>query len=235
MLDTKFWRKYFKVYDILNELIPYQELANAIVDELDIKKKDKVLDVGSGTGNIALKIKEKGAVVSGIDISKEGVEIHRKKDPDAKLMVGDVSKKLPYSDNTFDKIYSNNTLYTIPREKRKQIFVEFYRVLKPGGKIVVSNVIEGFSPRAIYFDHIKKETKQKGIFFTLWRILFFIIPTIKIFYYNHLITKEGAVGKYDFFKQEEQKELLQVSGFVNISSDLRTYSDQAILNSAFKK
>jgi len=235
MLNAKFWKKYFKVYDVLNELIPYQELSNLIVSELDIKKGEEVLDAGSGTGNIALKVKEKGAIVSGIDISKEGIDIHRKKDSSAKLIVGDVAQPLPYSDDAFDKICSNNTLYTIPRENRKQIFVEFYRILKPGGKIVISNVIEGFSPRAIYFDHIKKETKQKGIFFTFWRILFLVVPTIKIFYYNHLITKEGAVGKYDFFKPEEQKEQLQVSGFVNVSPDTKTYSDQAILNSAFKK
>ena len=235
MLNTKFWKKYFKVYDTLNELIPYRELTGVIVDKLDIKKGDEVLDVGSGTGNITLKIKEKGAIVSGIDISKEGVEIHKKKDPGAKLIVGDITQPLPYSDNAFDKICSNNTLYTIPRENRKQIFMELYRVLKPGGKIVISNVTEGFSPRAIYFDHIKKERKRKGILFTLWRILFFIVPTIKIFYYNHLITKEGIVGKYDFFKPEEQKEQLQASGFVDVSLDVRTYSDQAILNSAFKK
>lgn len=30
MLDTKFWEKYFKAYDVLNVLIPYQELKNEV-------------------------------------------------------------------------------------------------------------------------------------------------------------------------------------------------------------
>ena len=38
MLDSKFWTKYFKVYDVLNLLIPYQELLETICNELDIKK-----------------------------------------------------------------------------------------------------------------------------------------------------------------------------------------------------
>jgi len=37
MLDSKFWRNYFKVYDVLNLLIPYQELLETICEKLDIK------------------------------------------------------------------------------------------------------------------------------------------------------------------------------------------------------
>jgi len=56
MLDSKFWKRYFKVYDVLNLLIPYQELLNTICDELDIKPGEKILEAGCGTGNLALKI-----------------------------------------------------------------------------------------------------------------------------------------------------------------------------------
>ena len=44
MLDSKFWKRYFKVYDVLNLLIPYQELLNTICDELDIKPGEKILE-----------------------------------------------------------------------------------------------------------------------------------------------------------------------------------------------
>ena len=44
MLDSKFWKRYFKVYDVLNLLIPYQELLETICDELDIKPGEKILE-----------------------------------------------------------------------------------------------------------------------------------------------------------------------------------------------
>ena len=50
-LDEKFWEKYFKVYDVLNVVIPYKELMAELEKELDLKQDDVVLDVGSGTGN----------------------------------------------------------------------------------------------------------------------------------------------------------------------------------------
>ena len=39
MLDEKFWAKYFKVYDVLNLCIPYQELMAELEKELDLNSK----------------------------------------------------------------------------------------------------------------------------------------------------------------------------------------------------
>ncbi|MFQ6119093.1 MAG: class I SAM-dependent methyltransferase, partial [Methanosarcinales archaeon] len=136
MLDSRFWTSYFKVYDVLNLLIPYQELLETICDELEIKKGEKILEAGCGTGNLALKIKERGAEVVGLDNSQEALDIYRKKDPGAKLVLVDLRKKLPFPDDYFDKIASNNTLYIIPRERQLGTLQEFHRILKPGGKVV---------------------------------------------------------------------------------------------------
>jgi len=61
MLDTKFWRKYFKSYDILNKAIPYQELLRDIVEAVSVKNGDRIFDAGSGTGNLSILLKAKGA------------------------------------------------------------------------------------------------------------------------------------------------------------------------------
>ena len=59
MLDSNFWKRYFKVYDVLNLLIPYQELLNTICDELEIRPEERILEAGCGTGNLALKVEER--------------------------------------------------------------------------------------------------------------------------------------------------------------------------------
>jgi len=40
-IDHDFWEKYFKVYDVLNYVIPYQELLDTIVEKLEIKDEGK--------------------------------------------------------------------------------------------------------------------------------------------------------------------------------------------------
>jgi len=234
MLDAGFWHKYFKVYDVLNLAIPYQELLGSVCDELDIKKGERILEAGSGTGNLALRIKERGGYPVGIDMSQEGVNIHKKKDPSAEVVLGNLTDKLPFPDDSFDKVCSNNTLYAISRDKRDSVIRELYRVLKPSGKIVISNITEGFSPLKIYEEHILKEFKRNGSVYVLTNILKFIKPTIKMFYYNHLIKKEHGDGDFDFFEKNEQKKLLEENGFKNISNEKRVYANQAVLTSGYK-
>ena len=61
-----------------------------------------------------------------------------------------------------------------------------------------------------------------------------IIPTIKILYYNQLIKKESEKGSYHFFNFNEQKELLEKVGFINISETKLIYADQSVINVASK-
>ena len=80
MLDSNFWKKYFKTYDLLNRAIPYQEVLSDIYQEAKPKKGQVVLDAGSGTGNLSLIMSQSGARVIGLDFSQAGIELHQKKD-----------------------------------------------------------------------------------------------------------------------------------------------------------
>lgn len=228
-LNAQFWKKYFEVYDVLNELIPYQELLETIVGKLDVQPSDLILDAGSGTGNLAVAIEKKSGRVVGIDMSEAGVERHKKKIPNADVRVGDLTEPLPFPNDHFDKLCSNNVIYALPVNKRPFVFSEFYRVLKPGGIIVISNVHEKFAPKKIYRYHIKKSLR-KNPFKLAIKLLGYTVPTIKMFIFNKKIKKEHQSGNYNFMKADDQKQLLEQAGFTDVSDSILVYASQAILN-----
>lgn len=102
-----------------------------------------VLDVGCGTGTVALTIASGGAgthEVTGIDASPEMIEMARRKAAKAGARVTfEVAaiEDLPFADGTFDLVTSSLMLHHLPAELKPTAIAEVRRVLKPGGRFVV--------------------------------------------------------------------------------------------------
>jgi ubiquinone/menaquinone biosynthesis C-methylase UbiE len=98
----------------------------------------KILDVGTGSGSRALKLKEAlgSAEIVGCDISPQMVEIARSNGMDVAL--ADMSE-LPYRDSSFDHllVLFNVFGYAPSEHMRKMALQEFYRVLKSGGTVSI--------------------------------------------------------------------------------------------------
>ncbi|RYG19972.1 methyltransferase domain-containing protein [bacterium] len=115
-----------------------------LVDLAAVQNGERALDVATGTGNTAFAIAEKGAVVTGVDISagmlaqareraqREGVAID---------FVEGSAENLPFPDASFDLVtvrHAPHHFHDVP-----QFLREVRRVLAPGGRFVMS---DGTSP-----------------------------------------------------------------------------------------
>ncbi|UCD01885.1 MAG: class I SAM-dependent methyltransferase [Promethearchaeota archaeon] len=97
-----------------------------------------VLDVGCGAGIPTAKfLTERGIKVTGIDLSEKMLSLARKNVPSAEFIKMDMNK-LEFNESTFDGIVSVYSLFHVPKEKHSEIFKKFYKILKPGGNLLIN-------------------------------------------------------------------------------------------------
>jgi len=108
--------------------------------------KGKVLDYGYGSGNNSVYLMEKGYDVYGVEVAESSFGLLKKNLKDRNLD-NEVEEKfltispdnllLPFADNFFDFILSNQVLYFLPTEEHiKKVCLELKRVLRPGGIVL---------------------------------------------------------------------------------------------------
>ena len=232
MIDDNFWSGYFKVYDALNTVATYTDLLDRVCQGLKPEVGELVLDVGSGTGNLALKLGDLGCRVVGMDFCRQGLERHKAKDAECCVVLADLRNGLPFQADLFDGIVCNNVLYALSQDEQVQVVKEFHRVLKPGGRVALANPKLGWTPMAAYLKSIAYNVRAEGRWVTAKKLVKSVVPTIKMLYYNGKLRSEG---EFHYFQTDEQRELLASGGFLGISDTGVVYADQVLLNSAHKR
>lgn len=120
------------------------EARRRAIELADLAPGEAVLDVGCGTGTLALLAKEQvgtaGRVV-GVDPGPRQIARARAKTRGRgiELEVG-VIEKLPFADGTFDAVLSTLMMHHLPDELKRRGLAEVARVLTPGGRLVVIDV-----------------------------------------------------------------------------------------------
>lgn len=123
------------------------DLSKHIGDLVNFNSTKHVLDVSSGKGTFACYYAEEfGCNVTGIDINKEFINISKKKVEERGLSnlvefeIGD-STNLNYPDNYFDVVVNECAVGLTVINKPQTILNEMYRVVKPGGSVVIHESI----------------------------------------------------------------------------------------------
>lgn len=138
------------------------EVETACAFELFMPQQDqKILDVGCGTGNFSIKLAEKGAIVTGIDVSDEMLNIARTKTGGLPITYKNMDLyQLEFEDNTFDAVFSMAAFEFVKDPARA--LSELFRVLKPGGKLMVGTIhLDSSWGRLYTSEYFQKETVFK--------------------------------------------------------------------------
>lgn len=138
------------VYDLLSPLMLFcqeKRISEKAIRLLSLSVGNKILDVGCGTGTVAMKI-AKGldykseSLVVGLDAAPRMIDVARKKTKSLKNIRFDtgIAEQLPYKDCTFDAVISTFFFHHINFELKKKALQEIWRVIKRDGAVVIVDI-----------------------------------------------------------------------------------------------
>lgn len=141
---TKMFDTISKEYDGLNRVISFGidvKWRKKVVSIVAEQQPEKVLDIATGTGDLAINlVKTKASKIVGLDISEGMLDVGRQKvskknlDSTIDMVLGD-SENLPFDDNSFDAITVAFGIRNF--ENLEKGLSEILRVLKPNGIFVI--------------------------------------------------------------------------------------------------
>jgi demethylmenaquinone methyltransferase/2-methoxy-6-polyprenyl-1,4-benzoquinol methylase len=195
-------------YDLLNRLLSFgidRRWRRFAVSQLSIPKNGRVLDIATGTCDVALEVAEQtdpSVTIVGEDFTQGMLLQGQKKLSAAPLggrimLVNAPCEAIPHPDAVFDGITIAFGIRNVV--ERQQGLNEMFRVLKPGGRVVI---LEFSQPRSELFRRLYYFYFQK------------ILPTI-----GGLISRKRSAYQYlpdsvlEFPSQEEFKQMMIKAGF----------------------
>jgi ubiquinone/menaquinone biosynthesis C-methylase UbiE len=144
---TEMWDKVWKnkdwtpSWDYLSQVI----LSTLSKESKGLKGK-KVLEAGSGSGRISMRIAKKGGKVTLLDISPEAISLSRKNfkknNLTAEFQKGSLFK-IPSKNNTYDIVWNAGVIEHFYKHRQEKAIKEMLRICKKGGLVITLNPYAG--------------------------------------------------------------------------------------------
>jgi ubiquinone/menaquinone biosynthesis C-methylase UbiE len=122
-------------------------LRRRVLDLARLQPGEQALDVGCGTGTLAIAAQARVGVtgrVFGIDPGAQQIARARAKAARRRLPVEfqiGVIERLPFPDQTFDVVFSTLMMHHLPAPLKRQGLADIVRVLRPGGRLVIGDFV----------------------------------------------------------------------------------------------
>ena len=134
-------------YDSVIKIFAFEKFYQKIASQIPSDKAINILDIGTGTANLAIAIKKRSpnAKILGIDPDEKILKIAKEKIQKEQLdikLVKAYAQKLPLKSQSFEYVVSSFAVHHIPSDLKGQAFLEMYRVLRSGGTILIIDIGE---------------------------------------------------------------------------------------------
>jgi ubiquinone/menaquinone biosynthesis C-methylase UbiE len=131
---------FLPVYDPLTSILGVNRARRALLDQAGLRAYHRVLDVGCGTGTLAIAIKRDYPSVDVIALDPDPKALARAERKAFRARVSirfdqGFADRLTYRDETFDRVFSSLMFHHLEHDDKEKALSEIRRVLKPGGRL----------------------------------------------------------------------------------------------------
>jgi ubiquinone/menaquinone biosynthesis C-methylase UbiE len=162
------------LYDPFTKLFGIDRLRMSLLDQAGLQPHHQVLDVGCGTGSLAVLIKRLYPTVEviGADPDPKALARGERKARRASVSVRfdrGFADSLPYPGGTFDRVFSSLMFHHLERGNKERSLREIRRVLRPGGRLEFLDIANptthshGLFGRLIHSPHQLKDNSEDRI------------------------------------------------------------------------
>jgi ubiquinone/menaquinone biosynthesis C-methylase UbiE len=152
-------------YDLLTAALGAASVHRTLIDQAGFAPGQRVLEIGCGTGNLAIRVKRAHPGVELVGSDPDPLALARAqrkaRDLDGIRFQRDYAQRLPYPDASFDRVLSALMLHHLDHNMKVAAAAEVSRVLRPGGSLHLVDItgqthgIHGFlARRAATSDHL---------------------------------------------------------------------------------
>jgi len=122
-------------------LLGYEETLSTILRLADVGPGQRILDVGTGTGNLLERVRARGCEFWGIDFSPKMLETAQEKLPSAHFVCADLTTGIPQEvAGPFDVILSAYTFHEFDTPTKLRLVARLVDRLREGGRLLIGDV-----------------------------------------------------------------------------------------------